>query len=319
MKGLYQNQRYFFLFVAIFLAINTGRASAQSSLPQIPRLDSRDIMFRQYQADVEAARRYLFSRNRNIEEAAGFLTIYTYLVREEDELLAIAARSNIPIATLASLNRLSNADDLRPGMLILLPSMPGIFVPEKPASELENLISSTRAEDSHGILLSIPRNGGIERFMFIPGDDFTSTERVFFLNRGFRFPLREFRVTSHFGPRVNPVTGRASMHRGIDLAAPEGTEVYAVRAGVVTRIGYGSYLGNYIIIQHDNNWVSLYGHLSSVNTTVNTRVNSGTFIGRVGSTGQSTGPHLHFELKQNGQHQDPARLFRISGSTTRLQ
>ena len=311
---LYMNKSFFLFFAAIILLTISGTALAQSPLPLIPRLDSRDIMFRQYQADVEAARRHLFSPRRSVGEAAGFLTIYSYLVQEEDSLLRIAARSNIPIAALASLNRLSHAEDLKPGMLILLPSMPGIFVPQAPASDLERLIGSQRPEDSPGILLSIPRNGQTERFMFIPGDDFTPTERVFFLNRGFRFPLRTFRVTSLYGPRISPITGREHIHRGIDLAAPQGTPVYAVRAGTVTRVGYDGILGNYIIIAHDNNWVSLYGHLYSINTSLNETVQSGSFIGRVGSTGLSTGPHLHFELLQNGRHQDPARLFGITGA-----
>ena len=318
------NSRKYFLLIIIFLTVITNTLKADSgasaafaplqeapALPLIPRLDSRDLMFRQYQADVQAARRHLFSPRRSVEEAADFLTIFSYLVLEGDELIRIAARTNIPIAAIVSLNRLSHTEDLEAGMLLLLPSMPGIFIPEIPGSDLERLINSTRSDDNPGIFLTVPRNGAAERFMFIPGDDFTSTERIFFLNRGFRFPLRDFRVTSPFGPRINPVTGRAGMHRGIDLAAPHGSEVFAVRAGVVTRIGYGSYLGNYIVIEHDNNWVSLYGHLSSVNTSLNQRVNSGAFIGRVGSTGQSTGPHLHFELIQNGRHQDPARLFGI--------
>ena len=164
---------------------NGAGAIAQSPLPFIPRLDSRDVMFRQYMADVQAARRHVISSRRNIEEAGELLTIYSYLTQEGDDILGIAARSNIPVAALASLNRLSNARDLRAGMLLLLPSMPGIFIPETPGSELERLISSTRTEESAGVRLSIPRNGRTERFLFIPGDDFTSAERLLFQNRGF--------------------------------------------------------------------------------------------------------------------------------------
>ena len=306
----------FWLFLAVFFTQPALVVPAQTALPQIPRLDSQDMVFRQYLADVEAARRFIFSPRQRApdgvnQEAGALLTIYSYLILEEDDLIRIAARSNIPIATLASLNRLSNAEDLRAGGVLLLPSMPGIFVPEYPASELERLISTARAEDNLGLLLHIPREGRNERFMFIPGDDFSPTERTFFLNRGFQFPLRDFRLTSSFGHRVNPVTGRAGMHRGIDLAAPAGTEVFAVRNGTVIDIGFDPTLGNYILIEHDSNWISLYGHLSSINTGLNTRVQSGTFIGRVGSTGQSTGPHLHFELMRNGQNHDPARLLRL--------
>jgi murein DD-endopeptidase MepM/ murein hydrolase activator NlpD len=101
------------------------------------------------------------------------------------------------------------------------------------------------------------------------------------------------------------------MHRGLDLAAPEGSEVYAVRSGIVAGLAEDPIMGKYIILQHDNNWVSFYGHLSEINTTLRAEVPSGAFIGRVGSTGQSTGPHLHFELRQDGQTHDPARLLRL--------
>jgi murein DD-endopeptidase MepM/ murein hydrolase activator NlpD len=195
------------------------------------------------------------------------------------------------------------------GKPMLLPSVPGIFIPEAPVTDLELLLFSARAGASDAALLSVPRDGKTERFRFIPGDDFSPTERVFFLNRGFRFPLQNFRVTSTYGPRINPVTGRPGMHGGLDLAAPEGTNVYAVKSGSVIDLGEDPILGKYIIISHDNNWVSFYGHLSMINTTLRVNLQSGSVIGKVGSTGQSTGPHLHFELRQNGQSRDPARLL----------
>jgi murein DD-endopeptidase MepM/ murein hydrolase activator NlpD len=100
------------------------------------------------------------------------------------------------------------------------------------------------------------------------------------------------------------------MHQGIDLAAPEGTEVFAVADGVVTSAGFDPVYGNYIIIRHNNNWTSLYGHLQVIETVLRTELKSGNLIGRVGSTGQSTGPHLHFELRQDGRAFDPAGRLR---------
>ena len=163
--------------------------------------------------------------------------------------------------------------------------------------------------DHEGIGITISRNGSKERFRFIPGADFSPTERIFFFHTGFRYPLRNYRLTSSFGLRVNPVTGILRNHNGLDLAAPAGTEVYAVRDGVVTEIGEDAVYGNYIVLQHGEGWVSLYGHLSKIDTALRRRVESGTLIGRVGSTGQSTGPHLHFELRQNGKAQDPGKYL----------
>jgi murein DD-endopeptidase MepM/ murein hydrolase activator NlpD len=78
---------------------------------------------------------------------------------------------------------------------------------------------------------------------------------------------------------------------------------------VVADLGEDPIYGKYIIIQQGESWVSLYGHLSRIETVLRSSVRSGSLIGRVGSTGQSTGPHLHFELRQNGKAQDPGRFL----------
>jgi murein DD-endopeptidase MepM/ murein hydrolase activator NlpD len=283
-----------------------GRADpfGREALPLIVRLDSRDLGFAQYQEDVENSRKRLFSRTGEGERnLGGGLTIYRYIPVEGDDLLSIAARCNIPYSSLASINRL---DHPPLGEEMLLPSVPGIFIPLEPDSDLERLMAAARSgRPGEEIRLG---GGG---FHFFPGDDFSSTERIFFLNRGFRFPLRDFVLTSAFGPRINPVTGRLRVHQGLDLAAPAGTEVYAAAAGEVVETGSDPVYGNYVIIRHQDNWVSLYGHLSRIGVALRQELRSGSLVGNVGSTGQSTGPHLHFELRKNGRAQDPGRhLFR---------
>lgn len=280
----------------------------------ISRLDIRDVVFKQYLADVEAARRRIFTGEGSEREAlAETLTIYGYEPQEKDDILSLAARCNIPYAALVTLNRLAHPVDLEGRGLLLLPSAPGLFIPEDPQSDLEQLLNSAR-NYQEGIVINMGPAGGKGRFRFIPGADFTPTERAFFFNRAFRFPLRDFRLTSAFGPRINPVTGNLRNHDGLDLAAPEGTGVFAARAGVVTDIGEDPVYGKYIIIRHGENWVSLYGHLSRFETALRKEVESGSLIGRVGSTGQSTGPHLHFELRQNGQARDPGKYLFKEGT-----
>ena len=283
-----------------------------SALPRILRLDNRDTAFAQYITDVENARKQLYlagGGKNSVKNIAENLTVYTYTVTTDENILTLSARCNIPYSTIATINRVSNSADLRQGDTLLLPSVPGLFIPEDPESELEFLLFSSRAEDE-GTALTI--NDGKTRFrcLFLPGEDFNATERIFFLNRGFNSPLRNFRITSTFGPRQNPVTGINGVHQGIDMAAPEGTPVYAAREGKVSEQGQDPILGSYIIISHGT-WISIYGHLSKIDTVLNQQVNSGSLIGRVGSTGQSTGPHLHFELRQNGTAQDPERLMRL--------
>jgi len=307
-----------FCLVLSLLALYRTPAQVFSPLPVIPRLDSRDDMFRQYQSDVEASRRALFSSRRDPEEKSrelgSLLTIYLYIPLEGEELIGIAARCNIPYGTIASINRLSHGEDMIPGRILLLPSIPGLFIPERPSSDLERLLGAGRPET--GVILSVPREGLTEQFRFIPGDDLSPTERVYFLNRGFNFPLKNFEVSSFYGPRTNPVTGRPGTHRGIDLAAPEGAGVYAVKNGTILGLGDDPVLGKYVIMGHENDWVSLYGHLSAITTVLHAELQSASLIGRVGTTGQSTGPHLHFELRQNGQSRDPARLLGLFKGNT---
>jgi hypothetical protein len=274
-------------------------------------LDAADTAFRQYAEDVEASRLRIHNRERSGETAAALaedLTLYAYRPGPRDNAFSLAARCNVPVSALATLNRLPHPDSFAQAPSLLLPSMPGIFIPENPDTDLELLLAAGRTEQG-GVPIVISGNGAGGRFLFIPGADFSPTELAFFLNIGFRYPLRTYRLSSPFGPRRNPVTGNFAVHQGLDLAAPEGTEVYAARDGEVVELGTDPIYGNYIIIRHGETWASLYGHLSKFEIALRSRVRSGTLIGRVGSTGQSTGPHLHFELRQNGRAQDPGRLL----------
>jgi murein DD-endopeptidase MepM/ murein hydrolase activator NlpD len=301
-----------FLFMFTLPAPDCGAQQAGGlSFPVINRLNPTDNSFRQFISDVQANRRRLIGFRANLQEAAENLTIFQYTVRQGEDIFFLAARCNIPYSAIASLNRLNNPTALKEGMLILLPSCPGIFIPANIESDLEMIIGAARQHNEDAIELRITRQGRPQTYRFIPGADFTPTERGYFLHSGFfRFPLRSFRLTSPYGIRNDPFTGHPSMHQGIDLAAPEGTEVFAIADGVVTTVGNDPVLGIYIIITHSNNWTSLYGHLQKVETVLRSEVKSGTLIGRVGTTGRSTGPHLHFELRQDGRHFDPSERLR---------
>ncbi|MDR2535214.1 MAG: M23 family metallopeptidase [Treponema sp.] len=307
---------FFILLIALANGLY-GVEDAPLGFPIIMQLNSYDIGFKQYLSDVEAARRRIVNLERTGESPsviAEALTVYAYTPGGSDNLLSLAARCNIPYASLATLNRISHQGVLDTAKPLLLPSAPGLFIPENPESDLEQLLASSRIANPQGISITLTLNGNKEGFRFFPGADFNPTERVFFFHTGFRYPLRNYRLTSAFGPRINPVTGSLRNHNGLDLAAPTGTEVYAVREGVVTEIGEDRVYGNYIIIRHNQGWVSLYGHLSKIETVLRRNVESGTLIGRVGSTGQSTGPHLHFELRQNGKAQDPGKYLFKEGT-----
>ena len=116
-------------------------------------------------------------------------------------------------------------------------------------------------------------------------------------------------VSSLFGLRVHPITGKTKSHTGIDIASNQGTAVYASDGGSVTLAGWNGGYGNCIMIDHGNGYVTLYGHLSSISVSVGQTVSQGATIGAVGSTGNSTGPHLHFEVLKNGTRIDPEQFF----------
>ena len=116
-------------------------------------------------------------------------------------------------------------------------------------------------------------------------------------------------VSSRFGLRVHPITGKTKNHTGIDIASNQGTAVYASDGGSVTLAGWNGGYGNCIMIDHGNGYVTLYGHLSSISVSVGQTVSQGATIGAVGSTGNSTGPHLHFEVLKNGTRIDPEQFF----------
>ncbi|MCL2063432.1 MAG: M23 family metallopeptidase [Candidatus Cloacimonetes bacterium] len=133
----------------------------------------------------------------------------------------------------------------------------------------------------------------------------------------FRHPLDRIHVTSPFGMRFHPITRRWQMHNGVDYRASQGTPVYAVQAGRVIMARWNGGYGNTVEIQHDNNHVTQYAHMHRINVRQGQRVNSGTVVGLVGSTGVSTGPHLHFGLRVAGRWVNPSQLRMVSA--TRLE
>lgn len=130
-------------------------------------------------------------------------------------------------------------------------------------------------------------------------------------------PLRKplpgpLRLTSSFGYRVDPFLGRPALHSGIDLRDEEGKPVLATGAGVVSTAEAGAGYGNMVEIDHGGGLSTRYGHLSIISVPAGARVKAGDMIGRLGSTGRSTGPHLHYEVRVKGVAVDPERFLRAA-------
>jgi murein DD-endopeptidase MepM/ murein hydrolase activator NlpD len=118
------------------------------------------------------------------------------------------------------------------------------------------------------------------------------------------------RIASGFGYRIDPVYKTVKMHAGLDFAAPQGTPIYATADGVVSEAGNsGDGYGNHVVIRHGYGYETLYGHMFRVKARRGEKVKRGTVIGYVGSTGKSTGPHCHYEVRKNDRPLDPVYFF----------
>jgi len=121
-------------------------------------------------------------------------------------------------------------------------------------------------------------------------------------------PIKRGWISSFFGKRTNPFTGKTEMHKGMDFAGKMGSKVYAVAGGVVTWSGPRYGYGNLVEISHGNGYVTRYGHNASNLVVVGEAVKKGQVVSLMGSTGRSTGPHVHFEVLKKGKRVDPLKF-----------
>jgi murein DD-endopeptidase MepM/ murein hydrolase activator NlpD len=117
-------------------------------------------------------------------------------------------------------------------------------------------------------------------------------------------------ITSNYGYRIAPFAGSRQFHSGLDIGSPMGSPVKAAMAGRVTQVGYNDSFGNFVMISHHSGYQTFYGHMSVVRTKAGAFVGTGERIGDIGSTGLSTGPHLHFTVYKNGVTVNPRSLMK---------
>ncbi len=133
------------------------------------------------------------------------------------------------------------------------------------------------------------------------------------IHSGLRYPVDRLHISSSYGYRIHPVTGRRAMHAGVDYAASKGTPVYAVAPGTVVKAGYDQFGGNVVAIRHADRSTSYYMHLSRIGVNKGQIVRSRQLIGKVGATGRVTGPHLHFGFKKpDGKWMNPLQKRMIA-------
>ena len=185
--------------------------------------------------------------------------------------------------------------------------------------EFDEIVETGRLEYNDIKYASIIIDGKqLEYFKFITDDgyvDYFNREGKNVKKSILKTPLDGARISSNFGMRKHPISGFNKMHKGVDFAAPIGTPIYAGGNGIVEYVGRNGGYGKYIRIRHNNGYKTAYAHLSNYKKGISrgVRVNQGEVIGYVGSTGNSTGPHLHYEIIFQNKHINPLKLKLPSG------
>ncbi len=242
------------------------------------------------------------------------LKFFFYKIKQGESLYTISKKLGVSMDTLISLNSIENAQNLGNGKRIIIPNLQGIIYCVKKGDTLENIasrykISTEDIKDANDIEQEQITEGVLLEgtILFLPGATLTPAERAKALGYWFFKPLRGI-FTSSFGIRKDPYTGEAGFHTGIDIGAPYGSVVKASKEGIVTFAGWNGNYGKCIIIKHQFGYETVYGHLSQIIVNNNAWVREGQVIARVGTTGRSTGPHLHFEVRKFGRPMNPLRM-----------
>lgn len=238
----------------------------------------------------------------------------TYKVRSGDTISGIAKKFGLTnISTLISVNDIGNVRQLAAGQKLKIPSIDGIIYTVKKGDSLNSItgkykISLEQLLDVNELTSETLTAG---QQLFLPGAAMDASSLRNAMGELFRMPISaKFRWSSPYGYRIDPIAGVKSFHTGTDMACPTGTPILAAMSGRVTTTGINRVYGNYVIIDHGNGYQTLYAHMSKIIASKGQWVSQGTRIGLVGSTGYSTGPHLHFTVYKNGKLVDPMSVLK---------
>lgn len=253
----------------------------------IPFLDFNDdsVIFKQFKLDVNENRRRI-SQNKELLP----MQFYKYKVKDKDSIFIVASRFNLTYDTLASLNKITNQLFFNEYKEIIIPNCLGYF-------------DTKRTRDSEEV------NIDNIKLYFTPGKQMNSMARINFLKSPFRSPLKKMEITSDFGYRENPFTGLRELHPGIDLKAKVSTKIYCPLSGKIEKKTFNDFYGNVLVIDHGYGYTTHYFHLEKVIKNIGDIIETGELVAKTGNSGRSTGPHLHFEIRKDGEVVNPVMLL----------
>ncbi len=245
----------------------------------------------------------------SIINAGGFIN---YIVKQGDNLSLIAKSFNVSVIDLISINNIKNPDIIIVNQKLKIPEKVKSYKVEKGDSlwkiakkfavKISNLIEINNLTSPNKIFvgqnIKIPSNDSINRYQLA-----SRLQRINYI-----WPVQGD-ITSQYGWRDHPIKKEHLFHTGIDIAVPYGTPIYAAEAGIVQFCGWSEGYGNLVILRHRDNSLTYYGHNLELLVQKGETIKQGKVIALSGSTGVSTGPHLHFEIRINGRHTNPLRYL----------
>ncbi|MCR4580248.1 MAG: M23 family metallopeptidase [Treponema sp.] len=243
------------------------------------------------------------------------ITYQTYRVKSGDMIGFIADAFDVTQDTIISVNNIRQSRLIQPGQYLKIPSMPGIVYTVKRDGETPETIAAKYEVNSEKCalvnLLEPNSELAAGTSLFIPDAELDWATRQEINGDLFHKPIHtRYWLSSPYGWRDSPFSsGKRTFHSGIDMAVGAGTPIYAALDGKVVATGFNATYGNYVIIEHHSGYRSLYAHMSKIGCKRGNFVYTSTVIGYVGSTGMSTGPHLHFTVYKNGKTVNPSTLL----------
>ena len=242
------------------------------------------------------------------------VTFQTYQVQYGDSISTIVRKFGLTnVGTLISVNDISNVRQLAAGQKLKIPSIDGIIYTVKAGDSLNSIVESNKISlkellDVNDLTSEVLHAG---QQLFLPRAALDQKTLKTAMGDRFILPISaKFRWSSPFGWREDPIAHVRSFHTGTDMACPTGTPILASMSGKVITTGVNRVYGNYVIIDHGNGYQTLYAHMSKIIAQKGQWVSQGTRIGLVGSTGYSTGPHLHFTVYKNGKMVNPLSVLK---------
>ncbi len=287
-------------------------SSSQDAVPitnqnELEELETQG-RFEELEERSELAKTKLYNLNNPVSFTKnGKIKIKKYKVKDGDTLSGIAQKHRVPATIIAATSKIKFHSVLQAGQQLSIPDRPGLIYKIKQGDTLASVLNKYSVKlDSF-----ISDNANLAGVDLIePGQNvFLPNAKIPLPPLRWKYPVRG-RVSSRFGWRRHPILGYRHKHTGIDIVVNY-KKLRAARTGRVIYAGYLGAYGKVIVIRHDNNFKTLYAHLSRIRVRAGSYVKQGSVIGVTGNTGRSTGAHLHFEVIKNGRPVNPRRYLRL--------